>query len=197
MTIKHFTPNKIDEVAQMAAEVWGKEQGAHDTETARLFCQHLSRYSLYSTDLALQAEDEDGLQAIAFAWLPGDTNDADQWLRERLPLMKEEHRHTLLTNEGYLKRTDEELQKMMQPNSAKLSFFISRKSGYGTPVLEALIELLRQRGVEWLYLWTDSTCNWQYYPSHGYEQIGQGIVPEFSTADEDYLYMFFRKNIKQ
>lgn len=179
----------------MAAEVWGKEQGAHDAEAARLFCQHLSRYSLYSTDLALQVEDDDGVQAIAFAWLPGDTNDAGQWLRERLPLMTGEQRRTLLTNEAYLKRTDGELQKMMLPNSAKLSFFISRKPGYGTPVLEALIGRLRQRGVEWLYLWTDCTCNWQYYPSHGYEQIGQGIVPEFSTANEDYVYRMYRKRI--
>ena len=195
MTIKQFTPDRIDEVAQMAAEVWGKEQGAHDAEAARLFCQHLSRYSLYSTDLALQVEDDDGVQAIAFAWLPGDTNDAGQWLRERLPLMTGEQRRTLLTNEAYLKRTDGELQKMMLPNSAKLSFFISRKPGYGTPVLEALIGRLRQRGVEWLYLWTDCTCNWQYYPSHGYEQIGQGIVPEFSTANEDYAYRMYRKRI--
>ncbi len=179
----------------MAAEVWGKEQGAHDAEAARLFCQHLSRYSLYSTDLALQVEDDDGVQAIAFAWLPGDTNDAGQWLRERLPLMTGEQRRTLLTNEAYLKRTDGELQKMMLPNSAKLSFFISRKPGYGTPVLEALIGRLCQRGVEWLYLWTDCTCNWQYYPSHGYEQIGQGIVPEFSTANEDYAYRMYRKRI--
>jgi hypothetical protein len=72
--------------------------------------------------------------------------------------MTEEQWHTLLTNETYLKWTDEKHQKMMLPNSAKLSFFISRKLGYGTPVLEALIERLRQHGVEWLYLWTDCTC---------------------------------------
>lgn len=195
MHITTFKPENIDEVARMAAEVWGKDQGAHEPETARLFCQHLSRYSLYSTELALQAEDEEGLQAIAFAWLPGDVNDADQWLAEHLPLMIEEQRHTLRTNEGYLKRTDAELQSKMQPNSAKLSFFISRKPGFGTPLLEALIDLLRQRGIEWLYLWTDITCNWQYYPKHGYEEIGQGIVPEFSTVGDEYVYRMFRKRI--
>lgn len=100
MEIKHFNPERIDEVADMATTVWGKEQGAHEPETARMFCQHLSRYSLYSNELALQAEDDDGLQAIAFAWLPGDKNDADVWLRERLPSMTEEQRNTLLTNEG-------------------------------------------------------------------------------------------------
>ena len=195
MEIKHFNREKIDEVAQMAAVVWGKEQGAHGSQVARVFSQHLSRYSMYTSGLALEAVDEEGMQAIAFAWLPGDTNDASSWLRSQLPNLSEEEQQTLLTNERYLTRTDELLQSKMTPNSAKLSFFISRKPGYGTPLLEALIDLLRQRGVEWLYLWTDCTCNWAYYPKHGYEQIGQGVVPEFSIDGEDYVYYLFRKRI--
>ena len=195
MAIKQFTLEGIDLVAKMAAGVWGKEQGAHSSEVARIFCQHLTRYSLYSADLAFQAEDEEGLQAIAFAWLPGDTNDAASWLRSQLPNMTNEEQQTLLTNERYLTRTDAELQSKMLPNSAKLSFFISQKPGYGSPVLNALIELLRQRGVEWLYLWTDCTCNWQYYVNHGYEKIGEGVAPEFSTDKEDYTYYMFRKRI--
>ncbi|WP_294747530.1 hypothetical protein [uncultured Prevotella sp.] len=87
MVIKQFTQEGIDLVAKMAAGVWGKEQGAHSSEVARIFCQHLTRYSLYSADLAFQAEDEEGLQAIAFAWLPGDTNDAALWLRSQFPNM--------------------------------------------------------------------------------------------------------------
>ena len=195
MVIKQFTQDRIGLVAKMAAGVWGKEQGAHSSEVARIFCQHLTRYSLYSVDLAFQAEDEDGLQAIAFAWLPGDTNDAALWLRSQFPNMTKEGQQTLLTNECYLTRTDAELQSKMVPNSAKLSFFISQKPGYGTTVLNVLIERLRERGIEWLYLWTDCTCNWQYYPKHGYELIGQGIVPEFSTANEDYVYRMYRIRI--
>ena len=173
----------------------GKEQGAHGAEVARVFCGHLSRYSLYSSELALQAVDEDGLQAIAFAWMPGDTNDADVWMRNQFATLSEEERNTLLTNENYLKRIDAEILEKMVPNSAKLSFFISRKKGCGTPVLNALIERLRSRGVEWLYFWTDCTCNWQYYVKHGFEQIGAGVAPEFSTDKEDYTHYMFRKRI--
>lgn len=196
MKIKPFNQDGIDLVAKMAAGVWGKEQGAHSSEVASLFCWHLTRYSLYSADLAFQAEDEEGLQAIAFGWLPGDTNDAASWLRNQLPNLPEAEQQTLLTNERYLTRTDAELQSKMLPNSAKLSFFISKKPGYGTPVLNALIEQLRRLGIEWLYLWTDCTCNWEYYPKHGYELIGEGIAPEFSTDTEVYTYRMYRKNIK-
>ncbi len=124
MAIKQFILEGIDLVAKMAAGVWGKEQGAHSSEVARIFCQHLTRYSLYSADLAFQAEDEEGLQAIAFAWLPGDTNDTALWLRSQFPNMTKEEQRTLLTNERYLTRTDAELQSKMwqtRPNSPSLS----------------------------------------------------------------------------
>ena len=82
-----------------------------------------------------------------------------------------------------------------QPHAAKLSFFFSRKAGYGALVLEHLVEKLRQQDVEWLYLWSDSWCNWQYYQRHGFEQIGKGLLPEFSSDDEKYYYFLFRKQI--
>jgi len=163
----------------MAAGGWGKEQVAHAAKAVRLFCQHLSLYSPW----ALPIENDEGLQAIAFAWLPADTNVAGQWLRERFPLITEEQRRTLLTNEGYLMRTDKERQKMILPDSAKHSFFISCKPGYGTPpVLESLFERSRQRGVACLYRWTDCTCNWQYYPK---QEIGgnEQIFSLFLNAD--------------
>lgn len=195
MKITTFSYDCIGDVAKIAAGVWGKEQGAHGEKVSRIFCEHLSRYSCYSSAFALQAEDEEGIQAVAFAWLPGDTNDAGDWLRQHLDGLTEEEQQVLLRNEQYLKRTDGMLQSKMEGKAAKLSFFISRKPGYGTPILNALIDLLREQGIEWLYLWTDCTCNWQYYVKHGYEQIGQGIAPEFSTDTEDYDFRMFRKRI--
>lgn len=188
MEVKQFTLDNTDVVAAMAARVWGKEQGAHGTEMASLFSQHLTRYSLYSRDLALPTEDKKGLQAIAFAWLPGDMNDAVSWLWSQHPNLTDEEQQTLLSNERYLTRTDAELQSKMLPNSAKLSFYISQKPGYGTLVLNALIERLWERGIEWLYFWTDCTCSWEYYSKHGYEQIGNDsgydeLISEINSHD--------------
>ena len=60
-----------------------------------------------------------------------------------------------------------------------------------------LYRAIARGGHTLLYLWTDSSCSWQYYPRHGYEQVGFGRVPEYSTADEEYTYRLFRKNITQ
>ena len=43
--------------------------------------------------------------------------------------------------------------------------------------------------LDWLHL------QLAVYPKHGYELIGQGIAPEFSTANEDYVYRMYRKRI--
>ena len=81
---------------------------------------------------------------------------------------------------------------------------ISVFCGASLPHSEQITEAARQLGRAiargghtLLYLWTDSSCSWQYYPRHGYEQVGFGRVPEYSTADEEYTYRLFRKNITQ
>ena len=67
----------------------------------------------------MQEVDEDGLQAIAFAWMPGDSNDADVWVRNQFATLSADERNTVLTNESYLKRIDAEILTKMVPNSAK------------------------------------------------------------------------------
>ena len=85
-----------------------------------------------------------------------------------------------------------------------ITMHISVFCGASLPHSEQITEAARQLGRAiargghtLLYLWTDSSCSWQYYPRHGYEQVGFGRVPEYSTADEEYTYRLFRKNITQ
>lgn len=194
MEILPFYPEDITTLAKRLSEVWVVDESP---EFTRVFCEYLVRHNYYTPQLSLKIVDEEGLQAIAFACMPGEENNSDEWFQEQLEELSPEVRKYILRSNTYTKRTDAKLQTMMelQPHAAKLSFFFSRKAGYGALVLEHLLKKLRQQGVEWLYLWTDSWCNWQYYPRHDYEQIDKGILPEFSSADEKYYYYMFRKQI--
>ena len=194
MEIKAFYPEDIATLASRVSEVWKFDQSP---EFTKVFCEYLVRSNYYTPHFSLKLVDEEGLQAIAFACMPGEENDSEAWLQEQLEKLSPETKKYILRSSAYIKRTDEDLLKMMeaQPHAAKLSFFFSRKAGYGSLVLEYLVEKLRQQGVEWLYLWTDSWCNWQYYTHHGFEQIGKGFLPEFSSDEEKYYYYLFRKQI--
>ena len=85
-------------------------------------------------------------------------------------------------------------------NTMNISVFCGASLPHSEQITEAARQLGRaiaRGGHTLLYLWTDSSCSWQYYPRHGYEQVGFGRVPEYSTADEEYTYRLFRKNITQ
>ena len=194
MEIKPFYPEDIPTLAKRISEVWVVDKSPVFT---RVFSEYLVRHNYYTPQLSLKVVDEEGLQAIAFACMPDEENDSEVWLQAQLERLSPEVRKFMLRSNKYTIRTDAKLLTMMesQSHAAKLSFFFSRKAGYGAIVLEQLVEKLRQQGVEWLYLWTDSWCNWQYYPRHNYEQIGQGILPEFSSENEKYYYYLFRKQI--
>ena len=194
MEIKAFYPEDITTLARRVSEVWKFDQSP---EFTKVFCEYLVRSNYYTPQFSLKIFDEEGLQTIAFASMPGEENDSEAWLQEQLERLSPETKKYILRSSAYIKRTDEELLKMMeaQPHAAKLSFFFSRKAGYGAFVLEHLVEKLKQQNVEWIYLWTDSWCNWQYYPRHGFEQIGKGLLPEFSSDNEKYYYYLFRKQI--
>ena len=194
MEIKPFYPEDIPTLAKRISEVWVVDESPMFT---RVFSEYLVRHNYYTPQLSLKVVDEEGLQAIAFACMPDEENDSEVWLQAQLERLSPEVRKFMLRSNKYTIRTDAKLLTMMesQSHAAKLSFFFSRKAGYGAIVLEQLVEKLRQQGVEWLYLWTDSWCNWQYYPRHDYEQIGKGILPEFSSENEKYYYYLFRKQI--
>ena len=194
MEIKPFYPEDITILAKRISEVWVVDESP---EFTRVLCEYLVRHNYYTPQLSLQIVDEEGLQAIAFAYMPDEENNSEEWLQAQLEGLSPEVRKFILRSDNYTIRTDAKLLTLMesQPHAAKLSFFFSRKAGYGSLVLEHLVEKLRQQGVEWLYLWTDSWCNWQYYPHHDYDQIGKGILPEFSDDNEKYYYYMFRKHI--
>ena len=194
MEVKPFYPEDITTLARRISEVWVVDESP---EFTRVFCEYLVRHNYYTPQHSLKVVDEDGLQAIAFAWMSGEENDSEAWLQGQLDSLSPEVRKFMLRSNNYTIRTDAKLLTMMetQSHAAKLSFFFSRKAGYGAIVLEHLVKKLKQEGIEWLYLWTDSWCNWQYYPRHNYEQIDEGILPEFSSEDEKYYYYLFRKQI--
>ena len=72
-----------------------------------------------------------------------------------------------------------------------ITMHISVFCGASLPHSEQITEAARQLGR------AIARGGWQYYPRHGYEQVGFGRVPEYSTADEEYTYRLFRKNITQ
>lgn len=195
MILEPFNIENIDLVATTLAKMWGK-----DIFYGIEHCFELSREVVlnlfYDPQLALQACDDDGkLQAVAFARMKDDVNTSNQWVEDFLADKDDAEREKVLEAIAYLLRTERELLDFMCEDSVKFSFLISFKRGYAKALRERLMQMLVERGVQWTYHITDTTCSWQYFDSHGFERVHEELVERFSTPTQPYYCYFYRKRI--
>lgn len=196
MIIEPFDIAHIDIVAAILDKMWKKDifNGIkHSFELS----QEVVLNMFYDPELALQACDDDGkMQALAFALMKKDVNTSKQWIEDFMVDKDDDERKKVHEATSYLLRTERELLNLMCEDSAKFSFLISYKRGYAKALQERLMQMLRDRGVRWTYHITDSTCTWQYFPSHGFEKVHEELIEPLSSPDNPYYCYMFRKNIE-
>lgn len=195
MIIEPFDIGNIDIVAAILDKMWSKDifKGIkHSFELSREVVLNM----FFDQELALQACDDDGkMQAVAFARMKSGVNTSDQWVENFLVDKDEEEREKVLEATGYLLLTESDLLDIMSEDSAKFSFLVSYRRGYAKALQERLMQLLSNRGMRWTYHITDSTCSWQYFPSHGFEKVHEELVEQFSTPAQPYYLYMYRKRI--
>ena len=195
MIIEPFDIGNIDIVAAILDNMWSKDifKGIkHSFELSREVVLNM----FFDQELALQACDDDGkMQAVAFARMKNGVNTSGQWVENFLEDKDDEEREKVLEATGYLLRTESDLLDVMSEDSAKFSFLVSYRRGYAKALQERLMQLLSNRGVRWTYHITDSTCSWQYFPSHGFEKVHEELVEQFSTPAQPYYLYMYRKRI--
>ncbi len=192
MEIKPFDSANIDTVAQMATEMLCKE-----IAVSAPFTSQLVRNWFYTPGLALQACDHDGLQAVAFAAMPHDTCNNDDWIDELLLGIGHHEKQKILNCVAHMRRTDEQMLKLMPPHAAIFSLFLSRKRGFGKPLMNALIDMLQRNGIKWIYLLTDTHCSWQFFSHNAFELVKVLHAPHNFSDDPNYRCLMFRKLINE
>lgn len=161
------------------------------------FTSQLVRNWFYTPGLALQACDHDGLQAVAFTAMPHDTCNNDDWIDGLLRGNDDREKQKILNCVAHMRRTDEQMLKLMPPHAAKFSLFLSRKPGFGKPLMNALFDLLRTKGINWVYLITDTHCSCHFFLHNGFELVKELYVPDNISDDPNYHCLVFRKLINE
>ena len=195
MLIQPFDMDDIDIVAGMLAKMWERNI-ARGIKHIIEFSREVVLNMFFDPQLALKACDDDGtLQAVALARMKDEVNISEQWVEDFLADKNDEERKHVLDATAYLLRTEHDLLNLMSEDSAKFSFLLSYKHGYAKALQDKLMQLLIDRGAQWTYHITDSTCNWQYFDHHGYERIHEELVEPFSTENQPYYCYIYRKCI--
>ena len=154
--------------------------------------EFIIRNGIFYNQFALQLQNENELLAVAFVEKQNETNDALNWLQNNKKELTENEEKGLNLVVQYLQEMDSRVHDFMTKDDVKLSLFISLKSGYGEKIFQKLKILLKKKNYKSLYLWTDSDCNYNWYPKHGFSLVEERPYSQFSTEETDFKTYIFK-----
>ena len=154
--------------------------------------EFIIRNGIFYNEFALQLQNDKELLAVAFVQRPKETNDALNWLQNNKKELTENEEKGLNLVVQYLQEMDSRVHDFMTKDDVKLSLFISLKSGYGEKIFQKLKILLKKENYKSLYLWTDSDCNYNWYPKHGFSLVEERPYSQFSTEETDFKTYIFK-----
>lgn len=216
MNVEPFDSNYISEIVRWVRPLWSMmdfdagtsmmdfdvevsmmdfdtEKSSHEKQD--LDVEFIVRHNIFYNEFAFQLVQGEELQAVAFAARKDEENHALQWLEENSGTLSGRERESLQRVVEYLEHMDAKTCSFMEKDDIRLSLFASSQRGCGGMILQQLEERLRDAGFKSLYLWTDSDCNHQWYPNHGFTLVEAEGNETFSTPDKKFMTYIFKKKL--
>lgn len=126
----------------------------------------------------------------------GETNDALNWVNTEMKTMSSNEFEVINNSVAYLSKFDELLSSHMTQKDMKVALFISNKRGCGSMLLDHYRQVCKENKKENLFLWTDSTCSYQYYPRKGFEEILRVDMANQNRTDEAFQTILYKKPVR-
>jgi len=197
MEIKQFTERDIKEATELAYPVWGEEHAKNGgQEFGLLMCEYIIRYGWYGERYALKIVQEGKMVGCILAGNINQKNGYNEWLDSVLPTLTTSQQEEALALRDYFVHTSPKVYRHMKADDdLYLSFFISSVKGCGKILLNEMIKLAKADGYKNLYLWTDSSCNHEFYRRNGFTLVIEFKNDDWDKDNADYLTYIYRKEI--
>ena len=201
MNLEPFDAKYIPEIVGWVTPLWSMMDLDADVseklsnKKQDLDVEFIVRHNIFYNEFAFQLVQEKELQAVAFAARKEEENDALQWLEENSGHLSAKEAESLQRVVVYLEQMDAKTCSFMEKDDIRLSLFASSQRGCGGMILQQLEERLRDAGFKFMYLWTDSDCNHQWYPNHGFTLVEAEGNETFSTPDKNFMTYIFKKKL--
>ena len=117
------------------------------------------------------ALDENGLKGLVFASLKTDKNNSVENFKTKIQDLSDNDRIIALNLFDYVENTGREVKNAMGDDDLMMGLFISTQKGGGRMLLSKLIETAKERDIKNIYLWTDTTCDFDYYQKNKFTLV--------------------------
>ena len=193
--IKPVLPGDLPEVTDLVKQSWKEYFNGQSEALIEAACGMIARNNDIEPTLSFKAVQNNKIVGVVFAGIFSSKSHPEEFYHCKLDELGAEDRDWLMMQRTYHLAADQECKKLLDDKTFKLALFISAMKGCGKELLSHVTEIMKEKGFERMALWTDSSCSYDYYPTHGFTLHSNIHIPEYSTSGEDYRLMTFTKGI--
>lgn len=193
MEVRHFEDKDIKEAGRLAYEYWSGELPDNGEAIKRVIYEYMVRYYDRNRTLSFSITDKGVLKGFILAFRKNDSATGSDWLSSELSKFSMPEQELALEYDDYYQYNGTKTKELIGMNDTVVGLFVSAQRGCGKKLLARLLDTCKLNSIQNLYLWTDMSCNYNYYYCNNFEE-----VTRFETTDlfggERLEMIIFRKS---
>lgn len=194
LILRDFSSRDLPGAGEIALRLWGSEADFIPASMLRELYEYLVRF-YYVPDSPLSCAVTCNGELCAFMLAATEKHSsslADEWLLKRIS--SPEEKKVFEIYKEYLTGNQKAEEKELRPHEAVLLLFASIRRGCGKLLMEELKRRCLKQDIRSILLWTDDTCNVQWYERNHFAEVSH--FPACPSLPGQNLNTFlFRKEL--
>lgn len=191
MIVENFADKDVEAASKIAHLVWGDLYIHESKKLQKLIYDFMVKYYDLNRKYSFALHNYD-FKGFILTNTKFDRNDSINSFKEEAKLLDEKEQKTAVELADYLEACGKEVKAVMQENDIMIGLFISLQKGGGKMLLSKLIETCRSNNIKNIYLWTDTTCDYDYYQKNKFTLVKE-IKSNINSKNIDTL--IFKKEV--
>lgn len=196
MEITKFSEKDMETAIGMAQHAWHGYYDEFRAAYIRCIAECIVRHNYTDEDLAFKITDNGEVKGIIFGTRKGKITDLSAWVSEQSKTMNQQEKELLERLNDYMDEADRNTIAQMGDSDVKLSLFISIQKECGKELLRTIMQEFRAMNAQRMFLWTDTSCDHDYYPAHDFTLASQYRDTHYSTNETDYMTYIYWKPLE-
>lgn len=191
MKIDLFKNSNTKEAKILTKLVWGDFFKNDALEFQKIVYDFTFEYYDLNRNFSFAISDEK-LNAFLLSYRKKDKNNKYEEYLNKIKNYNQSEQKKLSEIFDFIDFSSKKVKNLMSENDILIGLFVSIKKGCGSKLLKKLSETCLKNNINNVYLWSDNTCDYQYYIKHNFDLIEEFT---YSVNNKKINTLIFKKAI--
>lgn len=183
MEVRPFQERDIPQASRMTYDYWSGELPDNSRGIKQVIYEYMVSYYDRNRELSFCVTVAGELKGFLLAFQKSDNNQNRNWLLSELERFNPEERKLALEYDRYYQYNGTKTKEYLAESDAILGLFVSTQKGCGEQLLNRFFLQCKQKSIHNVYLWTDMSCNYNYYYRNNFEEVTHFTNKELFDGD--------------